>query len=333
MRRFLWVSVTIFFLLSFFSFSLPPLLKEGSENWVKDFVKLIRVEKPVSFKNLTIFPLTLEKVMGEGNILTQEEAIKSGYLRIYEKERAEVNTVLVENLSRSYIFLMSGELLSGCKQDRMVAYDTLIPPRSGRLSLRVFCTERGRWIYKSEAFKSLPFAANPRMRQVAIETESQEMVWSEISKKRAELKSAPSATDAFQDIVKDKGVGKEINDYVENIEKKVFFSENVAGVVVTNANHIICMDIFYHPRTFKKLWPKLLHGYVLDSIGKEENLQELTVKRTEKFISDILGANFSPGETDGEGEALKIESENVSGTSLIFKNFVIHLQVFPKASL
>lgn len=333
MKRFLCVSSTIFLFLSVFSFSLIPLQKEANENLVRDFVKSIKVKEPVSFKNLTIFPLTLERVRGEGSILTQEEAIKSGYLKIYEKERAEVNTVQVENLSKSYIFLMSGELLSGCKQDRMVAYDTLIPPRSGRLSLRVFCTERGRWIHKSEAFKSLPFTANPRMRQVAIETESQEMVWSEVSKKRAELKSAPSETDAFQDIVKDKKVEKEIEDYVENIEKRFPFSESVAGVVVTNGNDIICMDIFYHPKTFKKLWRKLLQGYVLDSIGKEKNLKELSVKRIEEFISDILEANFSYGETDGEGDALKIESRKVSGTSLIFENFVIHLQAFPRGSL
>lgn len=333
MKRFFCVSVTIFLIFSVFSFSLPPLPRKGSENLMRDFVKSIKVKEPVSFKNLTIFPLTLEKVMGEGSILTQEEAMKSGYLRIYERERAEVNTVLVENLSKSYIFLMSGELLSGCKQDRMVAYDTLIPPRSGRLSLRVFCTERGRWIHKSEAFKSLPFTANPRMRQVAIETESQEMVWSEVSKKRAELKSAPSETDAFQDIVNDRRVGKEIEDYVENIEKRFPFPENVAGVIVTNGNDIICMDIFYHPRTFKKLWRKLLHGYVLDSIGKEKNLKEISAKSVEEFISDILEANFSNGETDGEGEALKIDSRKVSGTALIFENFVIHLQAFPKSSL
>lgn len=333
MKKFLVVSVTVFLMLSVFSFSLPPFPKKESENVMRDFVKLIKVNESVSYKNLKIFPLTLEKVMGEGSILTQEEAIKSGYLRIYEKERAEVNTVLVENLSRSYIFLMAGELLAGCKQDRMVAYDTLIPPRSGRFSLRVYCTERGRWVYKSAAFKSLPFTANPRMRQVAIETESQEKVWLEVSKKRAELKSAPSETEAFQDIVKDKRVEKEIEAYVENIDKKFPFSENVAGVVVTMGSDIVCMDIFYHPKIFKKLWRKLLHGYVLDSIGRVENLKELPVERIVAFISEILEANFYSGDTDGEGDAFKIESKKVSGTSLIFENFVIHLQAFPKGSL
>lgn len=333
MKRFLCLSVTIFLSLSIFSFPGHPFPKKGSENVIRDFIKLIKVNEPLSYKNLTIFPLTLEKVTGEGSILTQEEAMKSGYLRIYEKERAEVNNVLVENLSRSYIFLMAGELLSGCKQDRMVAYDTLIPPRSGRMYLRVYCTERGRWVHKSEAFKSLPFTANPRMRKIVIETESQEMVWLEVSKKRAELKSAPSETEAFQDIVKDKRVGKEIEDYVENIQERFPFSESVAGVVATNGDDIICMDIFYHPKIFKKLWRKLLHGYVIDSIGKEENLKELKVDRIEAFISEISEANYNSGETDGEGEALKIESKKVSGTSLIFENFVIHLQAFPKGSL
>ncbi len=330
MKRFLYVSLTILLLLSSFSFS-----KKNSENVMKEFVKLIRIKEPISHKNLTIFPLILEKITGEGNILTQEEAIKSGYLRIYEKENAEVNTVIVENISKSYIFLMSGELLSGCKQDRMVAYDTLIPPKSGRFPLSVFCTEKGRWIHKSETFKSLPFTANPKMRQVAMETESQERVWAEVSRKREELKAEPSETEAFQHIVKDKKVEKEVEDYVESIDKIFpFYKEkNLTGVVVTIGDDIICMDIFYHPELFKKLWRKLLHGYVLDSIGKKKNMRELPVKRIEEFISEILEANIYSGETDGEGEALRIESKKVSGTALTFENFVIHLQLFPKAPL
>lgn len=332
MKKFLALPLIILFPLFFLN---PPTFSshEKAENKVKEFVGSIRVNEPVSYKNLTLFPLSMEKVKGEGSVLTLDEAIKSGYLKIYEKWRAEVNSVLVENLSRFYIFLMSGELLTGCKQDRMVAYDTLVPPYSGRMSLTVFCTERGRWYHKSASFESLPLSASPGLRKVAVETESQKRVWDVVSMKREELKSAPSETEAFQDIVKDKKVENKLRDYIENIEKKFPFSEKVTGVVVAIGDEIVCMDVFYHPKTFKKLWRKLIQGYGLDSIGKEENSKELPAKRIEAFISDILEANFSSGETDGEGEALKIESEKVRGTALIFKNFVIHLQAFPKGSL
>ncbi len=332
MKRFFFSSFMV--LLLFQLISLKTISQEiKNENRVKNFVKLIRVKEPVSYKSLKIYPLFLEKVKGEGSILTLDEATESGYLRIYERRRAEVNSVFVENLSKYYIFLMSGELLAECKQDRMVAYDTLLPPRSGRLSLRVYCTERGRWFYKSDHFKSLPFAANPEMRKLAVETESQDRIWSEVSAKRRELGAVPSETEALQEIFHDKKVGKVIENYVENIEKKFPFSDNVAGVVVVGGDGIICMDIFYHPAIFKKLWKKLLRSYVLDSVGKGEGVGEFPVKKVGAFISEILQAKISPGETDGEGEAFRIESRNLSGTSLTFGDFVIHLQVFPKSSL
>ncbi len=331
MKRFFLPSLIV--LLVFQLISLKSFPQESKkENAVRNFVKLIKVKEPISYKNLKIYPLFLEKVKGEGNILSLDEATESGHLKIYERERAEVNAVFVENLSKHYIFLMSGELLTGCKQDRMVAYDTLLPPKSGRIRLRVYCTERGRWSHKSDTFKSLPFSANPALRQVAVETGSQEKVWESVSSKREELKALPSSTDAFQDIVKDKKVGRKIEDYVENIDKKFPFSENVAGVVVSRGNEILCMDMFYHPKIFKKLWRKLLHGYVLDSMEGEEK-EEISLKKVEEFISGILKADFSIGETDGEGDAFDIESKEIKGTVLLFEDFSIHIQCFPKILL
>lgn len=332
MKRFFFLSLTV---LSLFQLiSLKAVSQEiKKETIVKNFVKLITVKEPISYKNLKIYPLFLEKVKGEGNILSLDDATESGYLRIYERERPEVNSVFVENFSRYYIFLISGELLTGCKQDRMVAYDTLIPPKSGRVRLRVYCTERGRWFGKSNTFKSLPFSANPELRKIAVETESQEKVWESVSLKRKELKVLSSATDAFRDIVKDKRIGREIDEHVENIGKKFPFSENVAGVVVSGGKEILCMDLFYHPRIFKKFWRKLLYGYVLDSIERDEGGEEITVKKVGEFISEILKANLSTGQTDGEGESFNIESKEIKGMVLLFEDFPIHIQCFPKTSL
>lgn len=332
MKRFFFSSLIV--LLLFQLISLKAISQEvKKETIVKNFVRLIRVKEPISYKSLKIYPLFLETVKGKGSILSLDEATEAGYLKIYERERPEVNSVFVENFSKYYIFLMSGELLTGCKQDRMVAYDTLLPPKSGRIRLKVYCTERRRWFYESNSFKSLPFSANPGLRKIAVETESQERVWESVSLKREELKTLPSATDAFQDIIKDKRIERKIEEYVENIDKKFPFSENVSGVVVSKGNEILCMDLFYHPRIFKKLWHKLLRGYILDSIEGDGKGEEVTVEKVGEFISEILKANFSISETDGEGDAFDIESKEIRGTVLLFENFPIHIQCFPKTSL
>ena len=43
------------------------------------------------------------------------------------------------------MFLQAGDLLFGGKQDRVVAVSTLVPPRSGPISIDVFCVEKDRW--------------------------------------------------------------------------------------------------------------------------------------------------------------------------------------------
>src|SRR5262249_22771701 len=51
----------------------------------------------------------------------------------------------IENLSSEEVFVLSGDVVKGGKQDRTLPYDALIGPRSGQVSVDSFCVEQGRW--------------------------------------------------------------------------------------------------------------------------------------------------------------------------------------------
>ncbi|MEW6687397.1 MAG: DUF6569 family protein [Candidatus Edwardsbacteria bacterium] len=304
-------------------------------------INQIRVERPHTYKNLTIFPLTLTKFSDERDYLTLDEAVKESYLRISELSSAEVNEVLVENRSKYFVFLLASELLAGCKQDRMVANDCLLPPQSGKIHLKVYCTEHGRWQATSESFKSLGAAPHLSMRQLAKETKSQERVWNEVESKQAELGVTSAPTGAFKSVLDDKEVQQRCQPYFDefsgiprlNYGGQTRLSRNVCGVVVAVGNEILCADIFTNPSLFRKLWFKLLKSYVLDVLNRPIRNCDLSRRDIERFVEIVLEADFRAGETDGVGRAVEIYSSRLSGSALIYQDCVIHCDLFPKTMI
>ena len=43
------------------------------------------------------------------------------------------------------MFVQSGDIVKGGKQDRVLTVSLVLPPRSGRIAIAAFCVEQGRW--------------------------------------------------------------------------------------------------------------------------------------------------------------------------------------------
>ncbi|MEI9970328.1 MAG: DUF6569 family protein [Terracidiphilus sp.] len=57
----------------------------------------------------------------------------------------EVNTLVLVNHSKRPLLLLAGEIVTGGKQDRIVAKDRIVPADADPIDLGVFCIEPGRW--------------------------------------------------------------------------------------------------------------------------------------------------------------------------------------------
>ena len=103
-----------------------------------------RISAPYSHKNLTIFLIHGKNETNKSNIITLPEALERKIFRVYET--SDVNELMVENISTEFdVFIQSGDIVKGGKQDRVLAISIIIPARSGRVSIEAFCVESGRW--------------------------------------------------------------------------------------------------------------------------------------------------------------------------------------------
>ena len=69
---------------------------------------------PVSYKNVTLFPLVAKGGARAGtDYEVLEEGLKSGKVKVVEKGEGEVNQLTLRNGSKRPLFIMSGEVVLG----------------------------------------------------------------------------------------------------------------------------------------------------------------------------------------------------------------------------
>jgi len=135
---------------------------------------------PVSYKNLTLFPVRGRDLAGAQEYITLDDGLRSGTVLVTEKGArtvaarrprggrgsnaaarqqvvmnavgeggASVNELALINRSGKKLLLLAGEVVVGGKQDRIVQDDLIVPAVSVPVSLNVFCVEHGRWSHRA----------------------------------------------------------------------------------------------------------------------------------------------------------------------------------------
>ena len=98
---------------------------------------------PYTHENITIYLIHGEDKLKGKAPLTLDEALEQKKVVVHET--GNVNELSVENVSDDDVFIQSGDIVKGGRQDRVVQHDIILPPKSGKLSLASFCVESGRW--------------------------------------------------------------------------------------------------------------------------------------------------------------------------------------------
>ena len=161
-----------------------------------------RVLAPIQSGELTLFPVVrADGRAGAGDaFLTLDEGLRSGEVEVTEAGNArglvrsrggrqpmyqgdQVNTLVLINHSKRPLLLLAGEIVTGGKQDRIVASDRIVPSDSDPVDLSVFCVEHGRWTETSDKFGAAAkspaqsFMVQPQVRQEAMVAKNQQQVW------------------------------------------------------------------------------------------------------------------------------------------------------------
>ena len=116
----------------------------------------------------------------------------------------------MENLSTTNeVLLLSGDILKGGQQDRVVQFDQLVPPKSGKVALSVFCVEHtaSRW-RKPLTEQDKTFSASPGqicsndLRLANRATGSQPEVWAKVAKAQKTSARRPARTSRPRNLIR-----------------------------------------------------------------------------------------------------------------------------------
>lgn len=113
------------------------------------------VSQPYACENLTIFLIHGEEKLPEVSLLTLQEALEQKKLIVHETRN--VNELAIENLSFEEVYVQAGDIVKGGLQDRVFAYDVIVPAHSGKIPVGAFCVEQGRWRPRREKTGEVEF--------------------------------------------------------------------------------------------------------------------------------------------------------------------------------
>jgi hypothetical protein len=106
---------------------------------IRDLIETLEVGEPIYYENLTLIPIYSTRIRDNRHYTTLDEALDRGWLEISEVGGGSVPKVKVTNRSGEYIYVMGGEILTGCRQDRIVGRDVLLSPKAKNVIIPVYC--------------------------------------------------------------------------------------------------------------------------------------------------------------------------------------------------
>ncbi len=258
---------------------------------------------PFTHDNLTIFLLHGNETLSGKPLLTLQEALEQKKAVVHET--AQVNELSVENVSSDVeIYIQPGDIVKGGKQDRLIAYDLILPPKSGKTPVASFCVEAGRWAPRGgEAaghFGSSGNVANSKDLKVAAQSgmRSQDQVWNKVREaqqklsrnvgKAVENKASPTS---LQLTLEDKKLLEEVDRYVKELAKAVEGKKDVIGYAVAINGKVEAADVFGSNALFLKLWPKLITGSATEALAERQKDKKFDVPTAEgvrTFLADAV---------------------------------------------
>lgn len=160
----------------------------------------------------------------------------------------DINSVLVENNSDQHLLLLGGELLSGGRQDRIIVKDTILPPRSGKTEIKVYCVEDSRW-GKEKKFKHGGYA-DASLKKLLDSTVSQKKIWNEI-RKRFRKRKLYSQTNSYLALLGEKVMTDTSGIYFQNLLPEFRNTDSsMIGFVAVTGNQVLGADVFISPELF-----------------------------------------------------------------------------------
>lgn len=276
---------------------------------------------PYTHENLAVFLLHGKDQLHGKHFLTLGEALAQKKAVVYET--SQVNELIVENLSDEEIYIQSGDIVKGGKQDRTLGYDLILPPHSGKMRITSFCVEHGRWHARGNEkvaeFNSSEQRLAGKQLKIAAMQNDQGEVWRNVTVVQDKLSAnlnitvnAPQSASSLQLSLENQKVKETVDDYVRALLPIVNKKSDVIGFAFAINGVVNSTDVYASHELFLKMWPKLLKSSAVEAIAELNSDQRFKAatpamvsasikdaekgKRSEKVVSSRV--KIVTGETE-----------------------------------
>lgn len=306
--------------------------------------KTYRISGPYTHDNLSIF-LIHAKSSGSANYLTLREALDQGKVVVHET--GSVNELAIENLSSQDVYIQSGDIVKGGKQDRVFPEDTVLMPHSGKVPIPSFCVEHGRWTRRgaeaSDRFTSSnQVLAMKPLKMAARKPGAQAEVWNEVEHAQRRLAQsvgvagafAPASPTSMQLTLENKQVTQATGAYVDQLSSIVNGKADVVGYAFAVDGAVNSADIYRSNDLFRGMWPKLLKAAAVEAVAERRSGTKFaapTAADIRTVLSEAENGRQTLQSTGGRAQIVRKDSaktalfdtrDSRSGES-IHKNYVV----------
>jgi hypothetical protein len=260
-----------------------------------------RISGPIVHENLAVYFIHGKSAPGAVP-LTLEEALAKGVVKV--RETSNVNQLEIENLGLDEVFVQSGDIVKGGKQDRTLMVSLVLPPKSGAVPIASFCVEQGRWTARgredaknfSTAAAAVPSrelklamkaplpAADPTRSGPAFNAVNasetgtrQQKVWDNVQKTQARLtgnlgasvQSAQSASSLQLALENEKLMAVQ-KGYLDALKAAGEKDDDIVGFVFAVNGELNSADVYPSNGLFRKMWTKLINASVVEAIAHKD---------------------------------------------------------------
>ena len=231
------------------------------------------ISGPCHHENLAVYFLETAQ-LDDQDFITLDEGLKSGVVKVSEMDQASVSRLVIENESDKPLYIQEGDRLVGGKQDRIMQWSLVVPPKSGKMPVPAFCVEQSRW-HAGAGGKAFGAPANSAFAPNSVRlagkySNDQTKVWSNVADLKdaaagnaaiAASKSNSSLTEAL-----DSTKAVQVSDaYVAALGPMLLKHPDAVGVVLAVNGKFVEADIYPSHKLLTKLYPRLVAAYAIDA--------------------------------------------------------------------
>lgn len=247
--------------------------------------------------NLQLFFIRGEEQAPNRQYLTLSEALEKKLVKVHET--GSVQQLKIDNNSDQEVFILSGDIVKGGRQDRTVRFDVIIPPNTKNMALQSFCVESNRWQSRgnenAQEFESNTKLLSSRELKVAAKYEqNQGKVWSEVAKQQVKLNEKVEEAVGYEVDVRNNRSASSLQLALESKEleeaKKTMLAElgqllakepDAVGFAYAINGEVYGADVYNNRQLLEDLWEKMLDAAVVEAVSQRDTSNTQAVATAE----------------------------------------------------